>query len=36
MPNIARDYVTRICFVVIAYQPDPQIWSANFKLRRVV
>ncbi len=32
---IARDAVTGICFVVTAYQPNPQLWSANFKLRRV-
>ena len=32
---IARDAVTGICFVATTYQPDPQLWSANFKLRRV-
>jgi len=33
---IARDDVSHICFVVTAYQPDPQIWSENFKFRRIV
>jgi len=32
---VARETVAGVCFVVTAYQPDPQLWSANFKLRRV-
>ncbi|MBN2701969.1 MAG: DUF4258 domain-containing protein [Methylothermaceae bacterium] len=31
---VAKDWESRICFVVTAYPPNPSIWSADFKTRR--
>jgi hypothetical protein len=31
---VAQNPDTRDCFVVTAYQPDPAVWSHDFKTRR--
>ena len=31
---VAHDPESRICFVVTAYQPNPAIWSDDFRTRR--
>ncbi len=32
----AQDTASQTCFIVTAYQPDPALWSADFKTRRNV
>jgi hypothetical protein len=31
---VAKDAVSKTCFVVTAYRPDPAVWSADYKTRR--
>jgi len=31
---VARDAQTMLCFVVTVYQPDPKVWSDDFRTRR--
>jgi Domain of unknown function (DUF4258) len=31
---VAQDPESRVCFIVTAYQPNPAVWSADFKARR--
>lgn len=31
---LARDSDTGTCYVVTAYRPDPELWSADFSKRR--
>jgi hypothetical protein len=31
---VARDDVSRICYVITVYSPDPEIWEPNLKTRR--
>ena len=31
---VARNSVTRLCHVVTAYRPDPDLWEGGFRQRR--
>ena len=32
---VARDYASDVCVVVTVYEPDPTLWSVDWRMRRV-
>lgn len=32
---VAKDEFTGVCFLITAYEPEPTLWSADFRRRRV-